>query len=44
VDRQASPAGRIDVGEGAVRKLRALFRGEGWHARMIARLPRIRQS
>ena len=37
VDRQTASPIRIDVGEGAVRKLRALFRGEGRHARMIAR-------
>jgi hypothetical protein len=37
VDRQPTPAVRIDVGKRAVRKLRTFLRAERWHARMIAR-------
>lgn len=37
VDGQATPAARVDVGEGAVGKLRALLGAKRWHARMIAR-------
>lgn len=36
MDRQTASARRVDVRKGAIRKLCALFRGEGWHARMIA--------
>jgi hypothetical protein len=37
VNRQSTSTARIDVREGAVGKLRALFRAERWHALMFAR-------